>query len=65
MHLVLRGFLVVAHRHKGEFQMKIRPIFEWGMYNWAILPIARVWRNPGGGGGFAIHFLRGRLGFWM
>jgi hypothetical protein len=45
--------------------MKFNLICQWGMFNWAITPAVSVWRNKDGGGGFATHFLRGRLGFWI
>lgn len=46
--------------------MRIKPIFDWGMYNWAVTPSISVWRNSRPWGfGFAIHFLRGRIGFYL
>jgi hypothetical protein len=45
--------------------MKPKMIFQWGMYNWALTPAVQVWRNQERGGGFVIHFLRGRIGFWF
>lgn len=44
---------------------KLHPIFQWGMHNWALTPCIQVWRNRTSGGGFAVHFLRGRIGFWF
>lgn len=34
------------------------------MYNWALTPIVKIWRNRPTGGGIAIHFLRGYLAFY-
>lgn len=45
--------------------MRIKPICQWGMYNWAITPSISVWSNGGWRFGFAIHFLRGRLGLYF